>query len=81
MDNYYTHWKLAKELAKRQTYMVGTMKSNMLAGMPSVVTNAAGPFLRSMKRGDMGFLHNGNVNLTVIPCCYSRLFLTLGVFK
>ncbi len=61
MDSYFLHLDLAEELRKRDTFVCGTMKGNMLEGMPLVLTDKKCEFAKNLDRGDMAFLHTGNM--------------------
>ncbi len=57
LDSYYTSLELLNDLWDRDVYAVGTVKAQMSAGLPPVLTDKNSAFSKSMTRGDCHQVH------------------------
>ncbi len=58
MDSYFTSWALARSLYENQTYICGSVKSNMAAGLPPVIIDKKSDLSTRLNRGGYVMLHN-----------------------
>ena len=62
MDNFFTSVKLAEDLEAKQTFCVGTIRTNKLHTIPELCDQGT---LRSMEQGDYICRTKGSIAITV----------------